>query len=91
MSLFKRKPKVINAVMNELVDEDNTVHQLPPDTPHAPASIGDDVNLLLIVKELGARQKKKIAARRNELLAELQKVDKELLQLDVLLDAANSL
>lgn len=91
MSLFKRKPKVINNVMNELVDEDHTVHQLPPDTPHAPASLGDDVNLLLIVKELGDRQMKRLNTRRNELMAELDKVEREWSQLEKLVNVAKSL
>ncbi len=91
MNLFKRKPKVLNTVMNELVDEDHTIHPLPPDTPHSPASLGDDVNLLLIVKELGARQFTRLEARRAELERELVKVNKEINQVVALVNAANSL
>ncbi len=91
MALFKRKVNHAQAVVDEIVDPEIPLLHLPDTTGEHPASIGDDVNLPLLVRELGSRKKLKISRRREELLKELQTIDKELLQLDVLLDAANSI
>jgi hypothetical protein len=77
--------------VNEVVDQDTPVDHIPHVTGEHPGSIGDDVNLPLLVRELGGRKKLKLSKRRQQLLKELDTIDKELMQLDVLLDAAEKL
>lgn len=98
MSLFNKGSKAVTTavdVVTDTVDEMTTMDlplvTLPDATGEHPASIGDDVNLPLLVRELGGRKKLKLARRREQILKELDTIDKELMQLDVLLDAANSL
>lgn len=91
MTIFKRKVTTAQAVMEDIVDPDLPLLHLPDVTGEHPASLGDDVNLPLLVREMGGRKKLKLSKRRQELLKELDTIDKELMQLDVLLDAANSL
>ena len=91
VKLFNRGWHSVTMTVNEVVDSDSPVDYLPNVTGEHPGSIGDDINLPLLVMEVGTRKKKKIAARRIELLKELEKIDKELMQLDVLLDAATPL
>ena len=91
MKLFNRGWNSVSVTVDEMVDPHSPVDHIPHVTDEHPGSIGDDINLPLLVMEMGTRKKKKLAARRIELLNELEKIDKELMQLDVLLDAANSL
>lgn len=82
---------IVNDTVDDVVNPIAPLHIIPDNTSEFPASIGDDINLILLVKELGARQKLKMTKRREELMKELNMLDKELGQLDVLLDAVNSL
>lgn len=98
MSLFNKGSKAVTDavdIVTDTVDEMTTMDMplvtLPDSTGEHPASIGDDVNLPLLVRELGGRKKLKLSRRREQILKELDTIDKELMQLDVLLDAANSL
>lgn len=77
--------------VDHIVDPHSPVDHLPNVTGEQLGSIGDDINLPMLVRDVGNRKKKKLATRRNEILAELEKIDKEMLQLDVLLDAVHSL
>jgi hypothetical protein len=98
MTIFKRSGRAVTTTVDILTDTiddlasmELPMHKLPNSVGEYPASIGDDINLVLLVRELGARKKIKMVSRRDELLKELNQIDKELLQLNVLLDAANSL
>ena len=91
VKLFNRGWRQVNVVVDDIVDPDSPVDILPDHTNEHPASLGDDINLPLLVRELGERKKLKIVKRREELVKELDKLDKELMQLNVLLDAAHSL
>lgn len=91
VKLFNRGWNRVNIVVDEIVDPDSPVDTLPAHTNEHPASIGDDINLPLLVREIGERKKRKLIKRREELVKELHLIDKELMQLDVLLDAAHSL
>jgi hypothetical protein len=82
---------VVNSTMDELSPLDMPLHTVPSASADYPSSIGDDINLPLLVREMGARKKLKLSQRREDVLKELTRIDKELVQLDVLLDAANSL
>jgi hypothetical protein len=53
-------------------------------------SIGIDINLPLLVKEVGTRQLEKLRQRRVQLLAELERNDRETAQLVTLVAAAES-
>ncbi len=88
MRLFKKK---VDTVVVDMVDPELPLQHLPDTTGEHPASLGDDVNLPLLVREMGGRKKTKLTKRRQDILKELDTIDKELMQLDVLLDAANSL
>jgi hypothetical protein len=61
--------------------------------PLAPvsASIGDDINLPLLVRELGGRKLATLNKRKEALLTELERVQHEMQQLEVLVTAAQSL
>lgn len=96
MKLFRKSEQVLGSVVDTLdaamVAPAPGLEHIPADaTGEHPASYGDDINLVLMVKEVGARKKVKMVKRREALVKELEQIDKELLQLDVLLDAANSL
>ena len=82
---------IVNSGVEEMTNVDMPLPHLPKGTDEYPPSIGDDCNLPLLVRELGSRKKLKLVKRRDVILKELQGIDKELLQLDVLLEAANSL
>lgn len=88
---FNRGWNSVSVSVDQMVDPDSPVDHLPNVTGEHPGSIGDDINLPLLVMEMGTRKKKKIAARRIAILKELEVIDKELMQLDVLLNAAASL
>jgi hypothetical protein len=51
----------------------------------------EDVNLPLLVRELGERKKQKLLKRMVELEREMEKAQKELSQLNILLEAANGI
>jgi hypothetical protein len=100
MALFKKGGKVIGTAVDIVTDTatdglspatDTPLPSLPNVTGEYPASLTDDINLPLLIREMGSRKKLKLSQRRTELLKELEKIDKEMVQLDVLLDAANSL
>ena len=82
---------IVNSGVEEMTNVDVPLPHLPKGTDEYPPSIGDDCNLPLLVRELGSRKKLKLVKRRDVILKELQGIDKELAQLDVLLEAANSL
>jgi hypothetical protein len=83
--------EIVNSGMDDLTSPEVPLAHLPKYSPEYSPSIGDDCNLPMLVRELGARKKKKLAERRATILKELEGIDKELLQLDVLLDAAHSI
>ena len=91
VKLFNEGWSRVTLAVDEIVDPESPVDTLPPCTDEYPASIGEDINLPLLVRELGERKKHKLTLRQTALLAELDKIEDELRQLDVLLDAANSL
>lgn len=96
MKFFKKSEEVIGSMVDTIdsmtIPPNNTVPRIPTDaTGEYPASFGDEINLVLLVKEHGSRKKERMANRRAAILKELEQIDKELVQLDVLLDAANSL
>lgn len=93
MKLFRKSEEVIGAVVDTVDHAITTDHPLPaiPDTTgEYPASLGD-FNLVLLVKEHGTIRQQKLTQKRNELLAELKKIDKELLEIEVLLKAVNGM
>jgi hypothetical protein len=82
---------IVNSGVDELTNPDTPLAHLPKYTPEPSPSIGDDCNLPLLVRELGGRKKEKLSKRRDAILKELEGIVKELEQLDVLLEAANSI
>lgn len=91
MKIFRKSEEVIGATV------DTIDHMVTPETPLAivptvtsehPTSLGDDFNLVLLVKEHGSRRIMQLSARRKELLAELHTVDTELAKVQILVDAA---
>lgn len=82
---------IVADTVEDAATVDTPLHSLPSVTAEHPASLGDDINLPLLVKELGGRKKLKLSNRRKEILQELEKIDKELIQLDILLEAANKI
>lgn len=83
--------KLFNRAVNEIVDPDAPVDNLPNVTGEYPGSIGDDINLPLLVREVGNRKKAKLEARKKEIGQELAKIDMELHQLAILLNAVAQL
>ena len=82
---------IVTDTVEDVVNVDSPLTHLPSVTAEYPASIGDDINLPLLVRELGTRKQEKLVKRKAIIQKELEAIDKELEQLDVLLDAANSL
>ena len=91
VKLFNRGWRSVSMTVDEIVDSESPVDHLPNVTGEHLGSIGDDINLPLLVRELGGRKKTTLNKRREQLLKELDTIDKELMQLDVLLDAAEKL
>ena len=91
VKLFNRGWNSVTMSVNEVVDPDSPVDHLPNVTGEQLGSIGDDINLPMLVRDVGNRKKKKLVSRRNDILKELEKIDKEMLQLDILLDAVEKL
>jgi hypothetical protein len=91
VKLFSKGWNQVTVAVDDIVDPESPITTLPDHTNEHPASLGDDINLPLLVREMGERKKYKLIKRREELVKEMDMVDKELMQLDVLLDAANSL
>lgn len=98
MKIFRKGGQAVTTAVDVLTDTveevataDTPLHSLPNVPAEHTASIGEDINLPLLVKELGGRKKLTLERRRKEITAELEKIDKELTQLHVLLEAANSL
>ena len=91
VKLFNRGWHSVSMTVNEVVDPHSPVDHLPNVTGEHLGSIGDDINLPLLVRDVGTRKKKKLGTRRTEILKELDKIDKELMQLDILLDAVEKL
>ena len=94
MKIFRKSEEVIGAVVDTVDHAIATDHPLPviPDTTgEVGASIGDDFNLVLLVKEHGVRRQHQLGAKREALLAQLKKIDKELLEIEVLINAVKSL
>lgn len=91
VKFFSKGWNQVTLAVDDIVDPESPLTTLPDHTNEHPASIGDDINLPLLVRELGERKKDKLWKRRAQLVKELDVIDKELMQLDVLLDAANSL
>ena len=94
MKIFRKSEEVIGAVVDTVDHAITTDHALPhiPDTTgEYRTSIGDDFNLVLMVKEHGTRRQRQLATKRESLLGELKKIDKELLEIDVLINAVRSL
>ena len=82
---------IVSSGMEEMTNVDMPLPHLPKGTNEYSPSIGDDCNLPLLVRELGSRKKLKLSKRRDAILKELQSIDKELAQLDILLEAANKI
>ena len=82
---------IVTDTVEDVARIDSPLSHIPSVTAEYPASIGDDINLPLLVRELGGRKKMKLTKRREAILKELEGIVKELEQLDVLLEAANSL
>jgi hypothetical protein len=84
---------VITDTAEDMLPDSYTIPDMPnsymPD--HAMGSIGEDINLPLLVRELGARKQQLLTKQRDQLLRELEKTEKELYQLEVLITAANAL
>lgn len=91
VKLFNRGWNAVNLTVDNIVDPEAPIDRLPTHTNDYPMSMGDDINLPLLVRELGERKKRKLTLRQTELIGELDKIEEELVQLDVLLKAANSL
>lgn len=98
MAIFRKGTKavttavdVVSDTVEDVASVETPLHSLPSVTAEHPASIGDDINLPLLVKEMGGRKKLKLSNRRKEILQELEKIDKELIQLDILLEAAHKI
>lgn len=94
MKLFRKSEQVVGAVVDTVdhaMSIDPPLPAVPATTGEFPASIGENFNIVLLVKEHGVRRQRKLAQKRTELLGELQKIDKELLEIEVLLKAVNSL
>lgn len=83
--------KLFKRAVQEVVDPDSPIDHMPEDVAALPGSIGMDINLPLLVKDVGTHQRQKLVARRNQIIVELQKIEKEMAQLDVLLDAVDRL
>ena len=97
MQIFRKSGHAVTAAVDVLTDTvedmgqvDTPLAHLPEVTPDRAGSL-EDINLPLLVRELGERQKQKLLKRLWELEREMEKARKELAQLNVLLDAANSL
>jgi hypothetical protein len=86
-----RAARAVSSTVDEIICPDYPVNYLPSAAREPLGSIGDDINLPLLVRELGGRKKLTLSKRRQQLLKELNTIDKELMQLDVLLDAAEKL
>ncbi len=91
VKLFNRGWNAVNLTVDNIVDPESPVDHLPNVTGEQLGSIGDDINLPMLVRDVGNRKKKKLVSRRNDILKELEKIDKEMLQLDILLDAVEKL
>lgn len=94
MKIFRKSEQVIGAVVDTVdhaITTDQPLPAIPDTTGEYRASIGDDFNLVLLVKEQGALRQRKLGQRRQAILEELKKIDKELLEIEVLLNAVNSL
>jgi hypothetical protein len=83
--------EIVNSGVDELTNPEVPLAHLPKYAPEYSPSIGDDCNLPMLVRELGGRKKEKLSKRRDAILKELEGIVKELEQLDVLLEAANSI
>ena len=98
MNIFKKSGKAVTTAVDavtdtvdELTTVDSPLLHLPNVTGEHAAALGDDFNIVLLVKEHGARRQHMLIRQRNQLLKELDAVDKELAQIDVLLKAAETL
>ncbi len=99
MALFRKGGKVIGTAVDIVTDTatdsfspaEMPLPSLPNVTDEHPASLTDDINLPLLIREMGSRKQAKLHQRQKEILLELEKIEKEMAQLDVLLNAANSL
>ena len=97
MKIFRKSGEAVTTAVDVLSDTvDDLTHAEYP-LPSIPVVTGEhvgsleDLNLPLLVRELGERKKQKLLKRLVELEREMEKAQKELVQLNILLDAANSL
>jgi hypothetical protein len=94
MQLFKKTVATAVDVVTDTVEDMATLDTPIANIPAIPSEhVGslEDINLPLLVRELGERKKQKLLKRMVELEREMEKAQKELAQLNVLLDAANSI
>ena len=94
MQLFKKTVTTAVDVVSDTVEDMAQVDTPLANLPHIPSDHAgslEDINLPLLVRELGERKKHKLLKRMVELEREMEKAQKELSQLNVLLDAANGL
>lgn len=91
VKIFNRGWNRVTMSVDTIIDSESPVDKLPNVTGEQLGSIGDDINLPMLVRDVGSRKKKKLVSRRNDILKELEKIDKEMLQLDILLDAVEKL
>ena len=97
MQLFKQGGKAVTTAVDMVSDTvedmaavDTPLANLPEATPDHAGSL-EDINLPLLVRELGERKKHKLLKRMVELEREMEKAQKELSQLNILLEAANKI
>ena len=94
MQLFKKTVTTAVDVVSDTVEDmapaDSQITNLPVITGEHVGSL-EDLNLPLMVRELGLRKKQKLLKRMVELEREMEKAQKELAQLNILLDAANKI
>ena len=91
VKIFNRGWNRVTMSVDTIIDSESPVDKLPNVTGEQLGSIGDDINLPMLVRDVGSRKKKKLVSHRNDILKELEKIDKEMLQLDILLDAVEKL
>lgn len=98
LKLFRQSGAAVTTAVDAAMDTaeefvriESPLAHLPSSTGEYPASLTDDINLPLLVREVGARRMAKIVRRQTELTKELYELDKEHKQLSILLEAANSI
>lgn len=81
---------IVTDTVENMASVDNPIAHIPVVPVDQLGSL-EDLNLPLLVREIGERKKQKLLKRMVELEREMEKAQKELHQLNVLLEAANTL